>query len=65
MKLIEERHKKYREDTKHQLSNKLIEEREKYEANYERELNNRKKAEEMNEEKMLKRYEGYVSIYII
>ena len=46
MKLIEERQKKYREDTKHQLSNKLLEEREKYEANFEKELNKRKKEEE-------------------
>jgi len=56
VKLIEERQKKYKEDTKHQLSNKLIEEREKYEANFEKELNKRKK-----EEKIMKRYEGYVS----
>ena len=61
MKLIEERHKKYKEDTKHQLSNKLLEEREKYEANFEKELNKRKKEEETKEEKIMKRYEGYVS----
>ena len=61
MKLIEERHKKYKEDTKNQLTNKLIEEREKYEANFEKELNKRKKEEESKEEKIMKRYEGYVS----
>ena len=61
MKLIEERHKKYKEETKNQLTNKLIEEREKYEANFEKELNKRKKEEESKEEKIMKRYEGYVS----
>jgi len=61
VKLIEERHKKYKEDTKNQLTNKLIEEREKYEANYEKELKKRKKEEESKEEKIMKRYEGYVS----
>lgn len=61
MKLIEERHKKYKEDTKNQLTNKLIEEREKYEVNYEKELKKRKKEEEFKEEKIMKRYEGYVS----
>jgi hypothetical protein len=61
VKLIEERHKKYKEDTKHQLSNKLIIEREKYEANFEKELDKRKKEEESKEEKIMKRYEGYVS----
>ena len=61
MKLIEERHKKYKEDTKNQLTNKLIEEREKYEVNYEKELKKRKKEEESKEEKIMKRYEGYVS----
>jgi hypothetical protein len=61
VKLIEERHKKYKEETKNQLTNKLIEEREKYEANFEKELNKRKKEEESKEEKIMKRYEGYVS----
>ena len=61
MKLIEERQKKYKEDTKNQLTNKLIEEREKYEINFEKELNKRKKEEESKEEKIMKRYEGYVS----
>jgi hypothetical protein len=61
VKLIEERHKKYKEDTKNQLTNKLIAEREKYEANFEKELNKRKKEEESKEEKIMKRYEGYVS----
>ena len=61
MKLIEERQKKYKEDTKNQLTNKLIEEREKYEMNFEKELNKRKKEEESKEEKIMKRYEGYVS----
>ena len=61
MKLIEERQKKHKEDTKHQLTNKLIEEREKYEMNFEKELNKRKKEEESKEEKIMKRYEGYVS----
>jgi hypothetical protein len=61
VKLIEERHKKYKEDTKNQLTNKLIEEREKYEANFEKELNKRKKEEESKEEKIMKKYEGYVS----
>jgi hypothetical protein len=61
VKLIEERHKKYKEDTKHQLSNKLIIEREKYEANFEKELDKRKKEEESKEEKIMKKYEGYVS----
>ena len=61
MKLIEERHKKYKEETKNQLTNKLIEEREKYEMNFEKELNKRKKEEESKEEKIMKKYEGYVS----
>jgi hypothetical protein len=61
VKLIEERQKKYKEDTKNQLTNKLIEEREKYEMNFEKELNKRKKEEESKEEKIMKRYEGYVS----
>ena len=61
VKLIEERHKKYKEDTKHQLSNKLIIEREKYEANFEKELDKRKKEEEKKKKKILKKYEGYVS----
>ena len=61
MKLIEERHKKHKEETKHQLTNKLIEERGKFEVNFEKELNKRKKEEESKEEKIMKRYEGYVS----
>ena len=59
--MIADRHNKYKETSKKVITNRLSAEREKYEMNFEKELNKRKKEEESKEEKIMKRYEGYVS----
>ena len=67
MKLIEERHKKYKELSKQNMTNKLSGKREKYEISHEKYLLSKKQEEEEREEKIFKKFEGYVSIiyYII
>lgn len=64
MKLIEERHNKYKEISKQCLTNKLQDKREKYEISHEKYLFNKKQEEELREEKIFKKYEGYVRIII-
>ncbi len=64
MKSFEERHNKYKEITKQSLTNKLMDEREKYEISNEKHLLTKKQEEELREEKIFKKYEGYVRIII-
>lgn len=65
MKLIEERHNKYKEIAKKIFSSKLSMEREKYEISQEKYLLNKKLEQELKEEKAFKKYEGYVSQNLI
>ena len=65
MKLIEERHNKYKEIAKKIFSSKLSMEREKYEISQEKYLLNKKLEQELKEEKAFKKYEGYVSKNLI
>ena len=59
MKLIEERHNKYKEASKQSLTKQLSDKREKYEISHEKYLISRKQEEELREEKIFKKYEGY------
>lgn len=61
MKLIQDRHNKYREISKQCLTNKLTEKREKFEQSHEKYLLSKKQEEELREEKIFKKFEGYVS----
>ena len=65
MKLIEERHNKYKELSKQNMTNKLSGKREKYEISHEKYLLSKKQEEEEREEKIFKKFEGYVSILLI
>ena len=62
MRLIEERHNKYKEISKKYLSHKLSNEREKYELSHERYLLMKKQEQELKEEKAFQKYQGYVRI---
>ncbi len=62
MKLIEERHNKYKEASKQSLTKQLSDKREKYEISHEKYLISRKQEEELREEKIFKKYEGYYFI---
>ena len=62
MKLIEERHNKYKEISKQCLTNKLTDKREKYEISHEKYLVSRKQEEDLREEKIFKKFEGYYFI---
>ena len=64
MQLIEERHNKFKEISKQSLANKLNEKREKYIMSHEKYLLNKKQEEESMEEKIFKKYEGYVRLYL-
>ena len=61
MKLIEERHNKYKELSKQNMTNKLSGKRKKYEISHEKYLLSKKQEEEEREEKIFKKFEGYVS----
>ena len=60
MKLIEERHNKYKEIAKKCLTHKISKEREKYEMSYEKYLLNQKQEQEQKDEKAFQKYQGYV-----
>ena len=60
MKLIEERHNKHKEASKQNLTNKLIDKRERFEQSHEKYLIGKKEEEDLREEKIFKKYEGYV-----
>lgn len=60
VKLIEERHNKYKEITKKYLTHKLSSEREKYESSLEKHLLIKKQEQEIKDEKAFKKYQGYV-----
>jgi hypothetical protein len=66
VKLIEERHNKYKDMTKKYLTHKMSNEREKYEMSYEKYLLNKKQEQEQKDEKAFQKYQGYVRTkYII
>ena len=60
MKKFEERHNRYKEISKQCLTNKLLDKREKFENSYEQYLLNKRQEEELREEKIFKKFEGYV-----
>lgn len=60
MKLIQERHNKNIELSKRCFSNKLTDKRAKFEINHDKYLLSKKQDEELREEKIFKKYEGYV-----
>ena len=64
MQLIEERHNKYKEISKQCLTNKLQDKREKFEISHEKYLLNKKQEDELRKEKIFKKFEGYVRLYI-
>ncbi len=64
MKNIQDRYNKYRENLKKNLNNKLANERDKYTLSKEKHLQELKQEEELQEARVFKKYEGYVS-YII
>ena len=65
MQLIEERHNKFKEISKQSLANKLNEKREKYIMSHEKYLLNKKQEDELREEKMFKKFVGYVRLFLI
>ena len=65
MKNIQDRYNKYRENLKKNLNNKLANERDKYTISKEKQLQELKQEEELRQAKVFKKYEGYVSYYII
>ena len=62
MRLIKERNNKYKEINRQCLTNKLSDKREKFELSHEKFLVKRKLEEDLKEEKIFKKYQGYVSI---
>jgi hypothetical protein len=60
VKLIEERHNKYKEISKKYIALKLLSEREKYESSLEKHLLMKKQEQALKEEKAFKKYQGYV-----
>ena len=62
--MIEERHNKNKEMSKRFISNKITNEREKYEISHEKFKLMKKIEQELKEEKAFKKYEGYVSYNI-
>ena len=62
MRLIKERNNKYKEINRQSLTNKLSDKREKFELSHEKFLVKRKLEEDLRDEKIFKRYQGYVSI---
>ena len=65
MKNIQDRYNKYREHLKKNLNDKRENEREKYAISKEKHLQEMKQEEELRQAKVFKKYEGYVSYYII
>ena len=65
MKLFEERHNKLKEISKQFLTNKLLDKKEKFELSHEKYLLNKKQEDELREEKMFKKFEGYVRLFLI
>jgi hypothetical protein len=65
VKLFEERNNKYKEISKQYMANKLADKREKFELSYEKYLINRKQEEDLREEKIFKKYQGYVRIIFL
>ena len=61
MKNIQDRYNKYRENLKKNLNNKLANERDKYTISKEKHLQELKQEEELQEARVFKKYEGYVS----
>ena len=61
MRLIEERHNKYKEISKKFISHKLSSEREKFELSHEKYLLMKKQEQELKDEKAFKKFQGYVS----
>lgn len=60
VKKIEERHNKNKEEKKNNISQKLINERNKYSLSHDRYLESQREEELKREEKSFKKYEGYV-----
>ena len=65
MKLFEERHNKLKEISKQFLTNKLLDKKEKFELCHEKYLLNKKQEDELREEKMFKKFVGYVRLFLI
>ena len=65
MKLFEERHNKLKEISKQFLTNKLLDKKEKFELSQEKYLLNKKQEDELREEKMFKKFVGYVRLFLI
>ena len=65
MKLFEERHNKLKEISKQFLKNKLLDKKEKFELSHEKYLLNKKQEDELREEKMFKKFVGYVRLFLI
>ena len=63
MHLIEERHNKFKAISQKSLADKLSEKREKYIISHEKYLVNKKQEEDLRDEKMFKKYEGYVRLF--
>jgi len=61
VKNIQDRYNKYRENLKKNLNNKLANERDKYTLSKEKHLQELKQEEELQEARVFKKYEGYVS----
>jgi len=61
VKNIQDRYNKYRENLKKNLNNKLANERDKYTISKEKHLQELKQEEELQEARVFKKYEGYVS----
>ena len=65
MKLIEKRHNNIKEKSKRVITNRLSAEREKYEISLEKYLLNKKQQQELQTQKVFKKFEGYVSTICI
>jgi len=65
VKLFEERHNKLKEISKQFLTNKLLDKKEKFELSHEKYLLSKKQEDELREEKMFKKFEGYVRLFLI
>ena len=65
MQLIEERHNKFKEISQKSLADKLSGKREKYIISHEKYLINKKQEEDLRDEKLFKKYEGYVRLFLL
>ena len=59
--MIEERHRKYNEEVHLNLLNRINNERKKYCESLDKIINKKKEEENLQKEKILKKYEKYVS----